>query len=201
MSKLLRSIGLRNALLAAAAVLWLGAIGAGGFAMLNHAYSVGEAGAVDNQWPAGDTIPWTRSSPALVMMVHPNCPCSAASIEQLDRLLATAPGRIEAFAVFRSSTTSDPGAVRRHAERIPGLRVIEDVAGNIAVRFDARTSGETFVFGIDGALLFHGGLTPSRGHAGAGVGYDALRALFNGRTPGATSAPTFGCSIVSGGGR
>lgn len=202
MSKLLRSIRLRNALLVAAAALWLGAIGVGGFAMLNHAYSAGPAVEVDEQWPAGDTIPWTRSSPVVVMMVHPNCPCSVASMEQLDRLLAASPGRVEAFAVFRSSTTPNQrGAVRRHAERIPGLRVIDDVNGRVASLFDARTSGETFMFGTDGALLFHGGLTPSRGHAGAGTGHDALLAILHGRTPAVSSAPAFGCSISSGGER
>lgn len=195
---LLRSIGLRNAVLAAAAASWLGAIGVGGLAMLNHAYSAGVAGTVDQHWPAGDKLSWTRSRPALVMVLHPNCPCSAASVEQLDRLLSAFPGAVEAFAVFRPSTTSNPGAVRRHAERIPGLRVFEDVDGEIAPRLGAGTSGEAFFFGTDGALIFHGGLTPSRGHAGAGIGHDALLALISGRKSNVSSAPIFGCSVKSG---
>jgi hypothetical protein len=86
---------------------------------------------------------------------------------------------------------------------LPGARVVRDAGGVEARRFHADTSGYVLLYGRDGALLFQGGVTGSRGHEGDNFGLSQLRTALSARGTVAISAhartsPVFGCSLASG---
>jgi hypothetical protein len=83
----------------------------------------------------------------------------------------------------------------RDAARIPGVTVHRDDAGREARLFGAETSGETALYDAEGSLLFHGGITNSRGHSGDNPGRDALQALLMGGPAHLSKTPAFGCRL------
>lgn len=137
------------------------------------------------------------------MLVHPRCPCSAASLEELDRVMARAGDRVAAQVVVVTppglATNEHDADLPRRAAAIRGVTVVHDANGVEADRFGVATSGQTLLYAADGRLLFAGGLTPSRGHEGDNAGRDAvLASLF---TPGAVddaaspTTPVYGCPL------
>jgi hypothetical protein len=76
------------------------------------------------------------------------------------------------------------------------VKVVVDPEGLEAGRFGAETSGHTLLYGTDGRLLFSGGLTASRGHAGENVGESAIIALVNHQTPLRSQTLVFGCALT-----
>jgi hypothetical protein len=74
---------------------------------------------------------------------------------------------------------------------------VTDADGSEARRFGAETSGHTLLFDPNGSLLFSGGITASRGHAGRNAGESAIIAAVNGKRTDRTGTPVFGCSLIS----
>ncbi len=72
---------------------------------------------------------------------------------------------------------------------------MEDIQGREALRFGAATSGQTLLYDASGRLLFSGGITPARGHAGDNDGSDALLELLSGGSGRHHQTPVFGCSL------
>jgi len=95
-------------------------------------------------------------------------------------------------------------SLRRRAEALvvptgrdslsPG-EVLDDIDGREARLFGITTSGSVALFDQSGALLFHGGITPSRGHEGDNAGCAALTSLLAGRASAIRTTPVYGCSI------
>jgi hypothetical protein len=85
----------------------------------------------------------------------------------------------------------------RHAEVLPHATVRADEAGLEAALFGATTSGHALLFAPDGRLLFSGGLTSARGHAGPSAGGDALAMILRHQLPAVTETPVFGCPLAN----
>jgi hypothetical protein len=85
--------------------------------------------------------------------------------------------------------------LRRSAAEIPGVSVLSDPDGAEARRFGAQTSGHTLLFDHTGRLLFSGGITQSRGHAGDNAGESAIVSLINTQAADQTKTQVFGCSL------
>jgi hypothetical protein len=136
----------------------------------------------------------------IVLFLHPHCPCSRASVVQLDRLRTMAStDHVALHIVFVGNNARESTALTRAAESLSGVQLHFDSERTLARQFDASVSGETFAFGDGGKLIFHGGLTSARGHEGDSY---ALTALANwlraGALPtasGASEFPTFGCRL------
>jgi len=73
---------------------------------------------------------------------------------------------------------------------------MRDDDGVEAARFGAATSGQVILYDRDGRLLFSGGITASRGHAGDNDGRDAIVSLLGGGRGTRHSSPVFGCSLL-----
>ncbi len=134
----------------------------------------------------------------VVMVLHPECPCSRASLSELERLLARHFDQIAATVLFIGfDTVSSPAEsdLWKAASRIPGVRVQLDAAGDLARRLGAMTSGQVFAYDQRGILRFSGGITASRGHEGWNVGIDAIDAIAQSQTPAITSTDVFGCEL------
>jgi hypothetical protein len=72
---------------------------------------------------------------------------------------------------------------------------LTDEKGTEAAKFVAETSGHTLVFDREGTLLFSGGITASRGHAGDNAGESAVLAALRGETMAQLRTPVFGCLL------
>jgi hypothetical protein len=169
-----------------------------GFALLfDYSSKAGLSAQVPPRCP--DSIVLDPSRPTLLLFVHPKCPCTSATMNELDRLAAQAGGRLR-ITVF---VLSDPafgedvghGQLWRRGAVIPGVDMREDPAGAIARTLGANTSGEAVVFAPDRRLLFEGGITGARGHEGDNAGRSAILQLALGRQPACTSTPVYGCSL------
>jgi hypothetical protein len=181
------------------AITWIATVAFGLRALFPYENTPGRAGAVSQVWPAAQ-IERATDRPTLVMLVHPRCPCTAASVGELAQIMARLQGRIAAYVLLvkprETGRDWEETSLRRSAEAIPGVKVVFDSDGIEAQRFGAETSGHTFLFGADGRLLFSGGITALRGHSGDNAGESAIVALVNNQTPARNQTLVFGCSLA-----
>lgn len=131
------------------------------------------------QWPASSEIPRYSDSGHLVVFVHPYCPCTRATLKNLDELEASdqltitiVQLRTERLQTYHSPISSIASLVEKN-----GWNHFMDTEGSEAKRFNALTSGECWLFDSDGVLRFVGGITASRGHAGGNQGLETLKTL------------------------
>ncbi len=191
----------KRALWTAFAVLWLSAAVAGLGYVASYDNSPGVPAKAPARWPAASHIEPAGNGPTLVMMAHPQCDCTRASLVELAELMARATKKPRAYVVF-----VEPAGVGRDwmhtdlwksAERIPGVTVLRDRGGVEADLFGVETSGQTLLYGADGRLLFTGGTTGARGHTGDNEGRASMLALLNGTTPRRSLASVFGCGLFT----
>ncbi len=183
-------------------IIWLAFAGFG-FSRLwsldNHAGTASHPPVV---WRPQPALALDPARPTLVLLLHPQCPCSRASVSELNHLAALCPNRAKIVVLFLrpagySASWTRTGLWRQTAA-IPGVSVSADNGGEAARRFGAATSGETLLYAPDGHLLFHGGLTGARGHEGDNAGLSAVVALLNGQRSVRASAPVYGCPLGRG---
>ncbi|HEY1661433.1 MAG TPA: hypothetical protein VGI03_03355 [Verrucomicrobiae bacterium] len=182
-------------------VLWLMAIGTGITVTLSFENSSGSSGAAPGNWPAGTNLTLDSTRDTLIMFAHPRCPCTRASLDELNRLLARCGGHVAAHVLFFKPSGFPVDWTRtdlwRSAAAIPGVTVQDDVDDAFARKFGAETSGYVLLFNPRGQLLFRGGITGSRGHAGDNVGESAIISLGAGQSPGVEQTPVYGCSLLN----
>jgi hypothetical protein len=183
---------------AAIAIAWAASVGIGLRGLLNYENAAGTVATVPNTWP-GSQIPLAKDRMTLVMLAHPHCPCTRASVGELAEIMAHVQGKADAYVLFSKPADSGPDwedtGLRRAAAAIPGVTVLSDADGAEARRFGAETSGHTLLFAADGRLLFNGGITQSRGHAGDNAGANAIVSLVHNRVPARAETFVFGCSL------
>ena len=187
-------------LLLSAGVLWL-AIVLSGFALLwRYATTPGVAGHPPHTWPAASRIAREAKEFTLVMIAHPQCPWTRASIGELATLMAHSSGRLRATVLFVRPGNFDSAWVKSElwfsAAQIPGVTVALDEGGDEARRFAAATSGQTMVYDPAGRLVFSGGITAARGHWGDNRGEDAIRHLLATNATDHITTPVYGCALA-----
>jgi hypothetical protein len=181
-------------------VTWLAALACGAHVLLKYETTAGSVGPIASKWPLQSVLPRPDDKPALVMFAHPHCPCTSASVGELEEIMAHALGRVNAYVLFVKPAGAAPDwddtGLRRAAAAIPGVTVITDAAGIEAKRFGAETSGHTLIFGRDGQLLFSGGITASRGHLGSNPGETSVIAAIKAQPVEYRSTPVYGCAFT-----
>jgi hypothetical protein len=211
-------------ILIATSLLWLLMIAAGVGLLWSYEGTPGVAAAALDRWPADSRLRHSADRATLVMLAHPHCPCTRASLAELNRLMARARGRATAYVLFVKPSGSPDGWEKTDlltsAASIPGVTVVRDDAGVEAARFRAATSGQTMLYDAGGRLLFSGGITSARGHEGDNAGRSAVVSLLDavdagqtvsaavdaaqGATPvvnaGQGATPVFGCPLFAPGG-
>lgn len=189
----------------AAALTWLSVVVGGLGLLAQYEQAPGPPADARPQWPAASQLVLDGRRPTLVMLAHPRCTCTQASIAELAELMARAHARPKAYVVFIK-----PGGVTgewehtdlwQAAARIPDVTVVRDDGGVEAERFGAETSGQTFLYDTHGHLMFSGGTTGARGHRGDNQGRAALLALLDTGRADRASASVFGCSLFAAGDR
>lgn len=179
--------------------LWLLVVGIGLSVLLSYENTPGVAAKPTALWPADSRIQRAPDRDTLVMLVHPHCPCTRASIGELASLMAQSQGRLTAYVLFLKpaefSDNWEKTDLWQSAASIPGVRPIIDYDGVEASRFHATTSGQTVLYDAEGHLLFSGGITIARGHAGDNAGRSAIVSLVNAKVAEQTETPVFGCPL------
>jgi len=178
---------------------WVLALGIGYKLLTNYELQAGTAGTAPQIWPADTGVTRDSQRMNLLLFVHPECPCTRATIAELTHVLTICRDRV-ATQVFVYAPAEEMAAwtessLAQSIRALPGVRVQPDRDGNIAARFGAETSGQTLLFDAEGRLQFFGGLTGARGHEGDNAGRRAVIARITGSETGLTHTAVFGCAI------
>jgi hypothetical protein len=192
---------LRNTVWLAIGLVWVVAVAWGMRAVLNYENAPGAPGDPPRQWPAQSQVPRTPGLPTLVVMGHPKCPCTRATIGELALIMARLEGRVTAVAVFVRPQGVPEGwddtDLRRSAAAIPGVRVMTDWDETETANFHAQVSGQTMLYDAQGRLQFSGGITAARGHSGDNRGRSAVVSLVSKGRAADHRTPVFGCALRS----
>jgi hypothetical protein len=181
--------------------IWLAvvSIGTGVLWVYDHT-SGGDAG-VPRHWPLPSKILPALDRPTLIMFAHPQCPCTRASMEELAVLMTHCQNQVKACVVFLRPKGSGEDWLHtdlwRSAETIPGVSVRVDEGGREARCFQVTTSGHVLLYDFDGRLLFSGGITFARGHAGDNAGRSDIMQWLHHEKPAGAETPVFGCSLLN----
>jgi hypothetical protein len=179
--------------------IWALVAGAGLLGLAAYDFRPDDGGSPLANWPKSSRIVRDLTRANLIVWLHPRCPCSGATLDELSERVARARGKIRLHVVFIKPRSVPEGWERgelwRRAEAIPDARLIVDDAGVEASRFGAVTSGHVSLYGVDGRVRFSGGITRSRGCRGENPGLAAVTAALAGDAPGSGRSCVFGCPL------
>ncbi len=168
--------------------------------MLRYEFSAGGDPGAPAHWPSASRIPRVAGQPTLVVFAHPLCPCTSASLDELAEIMAKAGTGATVSVIFFTPQDTNAkwmnAASVRKAAAIPGVTIVADDSAREARLFHAVTSGRTLLYNPDGELLFDGGITGSRGHAGENAGASAVAKLLTRESAARATTPVFGCPIL-----
>jgi hypothetical protein len=167
--------------------------------LLRYSNTPGVLASPPAEWPSNVSVARSSHRSNLLLFIHPQCPCSRASLGELASIIACCRNTVETT-VFFSVPLEAPagfqqGDLWNTAADIPTVRVLVDGDSAAARRFGARTSGQAILYNARGRLVFNGGITAFRGHSGDNDGLDAIVALLEGVNPQRHTAPVFGCAL------
>ena len=189
----------KNILIIITVVLWIISVGIGFAGLYNYEFKSGAAGHLAIWWPTGSAIKRHNDAYQFVMVAHPRCPCTMASLGELELIMANGWGKVNAYVLFVKPKGFDTAWAEtdlfKYASKIPGVRVIIDDDGKQAKLFGGTTSGQTFLYDPQGHLIFTGGITDSRGHSGDNVGRSTVVALINHQPVDVHNTKFFGCLL------
>ena len=179
--------------------LWVLVVGVGMIALVRYSLGPGRSAAAPAAWPAATHAQRIAGRATLVMIAHPRCACTRASIGELAKLMARCDGRVSTTVlVVRPSGTSaswNDTDLRHSAESIPGVTVLTDSGGHEAALFGAATSGQVMLYDAAGRLRFSGGITAGRGHAGDNAGRMTVEEYLLAGQVQRPETPVFGCEL------
>lgn len=179
---------------------WFLATGLGFLALARFENKPGEDVSAPATWPSLSRIQRSSIRPTMLVVFHPQCSCSHATVGELALLVAHTQGRADIHALFFKPASFDRDWVEnelwRDVSAIPGVDGSIDEDGATARLFHATTSGAVVLYDREGRLMFEGGITPSRSHSGDNAGRSAIVALLNGGVAARARTFVFGCSIL-----
>ncbi len=182
-----------------AGLLWLGACVGGSVVLLHYASTAGEAGEVGPLWPQTAGLAFNPSGKTLVVAVHPHCPCTRATVAELNELMLALKGQVKAYVLVMRPHEFPAGwentDVLSSARRIPNTQVVIDLDGQKAALFGAKTSGEAILYDGRGRVMFNGGITEGRGHIGDNPGVERILSLVRTGKADKNSSLVFGCPL------
>lgn len=157
---------------------WAAVVVTGLFWLYQYGNTPSFNAAAPRQWPEVTGVVRNAETPTLLVFLHPHCPCSRATVSELEKLTARTAGTLAASVVFLhpdevASDWHEASLWRRTCE-IPGLTVVDDVGCMVTRQFGVTTSGQALLYDPAGRLKFNGGMTPARGHAGDNAGCEMI---------------------------
>jgi hypothetical protein len=177
---------------------WGISITAGYVALGVYAASPSARGQSLSYWQAECVIPTDGRHPTLLIFLHPLCPCSSASIDELKEIARHCRDRVRLHALVLHSNSlkkAGAGAIERSLAEVSGMTIWRDEGGALARRFGVLSSGHVLLYDAQGRLSYSGGITPSRGHRGENFGKSAILAAILGESRDRSSSSVFGCPL------
>jgi hypothetical protein len=194
---------LRTIFLYVIALLWLGSAVTGLWVLAAYENKPGVSAVAPQRWPVQTRLALATDRPTLVVLAHPQCPCTRASLAELAEILARSNNRPKTYVLFLRPVGFAAGWEKtdlwESAAKLPGVTLVRDDEGREARRFGAETSGQTMLYNTSGALVFSGGITGSRGHIGDNAGQAALIDLLGRGQADRSGTSVFGCPLFSSG--
>lgn len=185
--------------MAVGGAVWVVLVSLGFFLLVHYSATPGEAADAPPEWPSDAEVPLYDEGYTLVMVVHPHCSCTRASVAELAELMTDHEGRIRGHVLFARPEGFDEEWERTDlwdsASLIADIEVWDDELGRRAEKFGAKTSGQTYLYDPSGRLRFAGGITPSRSHQGNSLGRERIDSIVTtGEASGSESA-VYGCGV------
>lgn len=178
---------------------WGLAAAAGMFVLMAYSQSAGNQGHPTLARSAGIAV--SDEGYTLVMAVHPRCPCTRASVYELERLAVRCRGLLRCRVLVYEPEgggegwgSNDPFSL---GARLPSAEIQADPGGRIAAALGCEVSGAVVLFDAQGTPQFWGGITPGRGHAGDNRGSDAIASLVLGQSQLVQTSPVYGCGLAN----
>lgn len=185
---------------ASVVMLWVALVSYGIGALLIYGVKPGEPACAPRILPIGTSGALLKGMPLMMVFLHPHCPCSRTTVEQLPNILIASRGAIECHVVLVIPPDTEPGwengSLLRLVNSIPGLKVQCDRGGLEAKRFAVATSGQVLFYKGDRTLAFCGGITASRGHAGDSIGLQTIMTLLRDEETKHSHTPVYGCPLL-----
>jgi hypothetical protein len=181
-------------------VIWSLAIAAGVVWLTDYATRPGHPAHAPSKIPSSILKNRKQNLPMLLVVAHPYCPCSRATIRELNHLVSSTAGLADVKVLFfqpsdrpREWVESD---LWREASVISGVTVSAATEDEFKA-LGAATSGQVFLYDAAGNLVFSGGITNARGHEGSSNGRAAIEQYLRGGSLFASQTPVFGCALNS----
>ncbi|MCC9609276.1 hypothetical protein LOC68_06035 [Blastopirellula sp. JC732] len=155
-------------------------------------------------WPQEADLTLAPDRPTVLLFLHPRCPCSVASLTELEQAIAATPAELRPSVLVIATVPEQYDAkwtdtkTIAQSESLPGASVLFDVGGRESQKFGAASSGHVMAFAPSGDLLYSGGVTQSRGHEGINLGRVSLTEALAGNhaePEEAATLPVFGCRL------
>ncbi len=186
---------------AIATTVWLCAILFGLTIFTRYELTAAEPIPAKSVWPEKSKLEQNRLGYTLVMVLHPHCPCSRASLQHLHRILTERNQKLNAQVLFyvpaSSPTDWKKTDIWQQAAEIPAVTLVTDKDGLEAKKFGASTSGQTYIYDSAGFLKFSGGITALRGHAGENENLDLALSALRDEMTASVVTPVYGCLITN----
>jgi hypothetical protein len=180
-------------------LMWILVIVGGMRVLLRYETVSGSAGDPPGVWPVTSRIQRIPGLPTIVVMGHPRCPCTRATIGELALIMTRLNNKVHGVVVFvRPQGTPDgwdDTDVRRSAAAIPSVTVMTDLDETEADLFNAQVSGQTMLYDTTGKLLFRGGITAARGHSGDNAGRSTIISFVTDGAAQPNRTPVYGCAL------
>ncbi|MBI1861862.1 MAG: RedB protein [Deltaproteobacteria bacterium] len=191
-------MGKKWRLTVAGLVVWIAGMAVGQIWLRKYALTAGPTERAAASWPKHSQLERAEGFTA-ILFLHPKCPCSQASLLELDKFMTHAPRSTKAYAVFaRPSAWAEKdvkGSLWKQATAFPRVVPVIDEKKREAAQFGALTSGHFFLYRPDGVLAFQGGITGSRGDVSDNPGLSSALALVNHGRVELRETRVFGCAL------
>ena len=154
-------------------------------------------------WPASSALERNDNRKQLVVFLHPKCPCSRATVRELERMGDLLKQPVLSFVFFKPEHEPDAWVqtnLWRSAQAFSNANISIDVNAAESKQFGAQTSGCVMLFNSRGKRVFFGGITSGRGHEGDTDAKQTLAQLIKAEFPEQelpAEYPVFGCPIQS----
>lgn len=170
-----------------------------GFSILITYSSLAGLGSVSpSNWPTDIELVDVNEGYTLLVFIHPKCPCTFATVSELERLVAEINHPCQVVFLLdcpkHLQAKWSRSALASRCNAFVGARVVLDFDGELATGFKAKNSGHCLLY-LEGQLLFQGGVTTERGHEGQSLGRVALRQILTGQKTTIRRTPVFGCEL------
>lgn len=179
-------------------LIWGAAVGLSISLLMRYSATPGSDSRSPLTWPVDVDYLGLENTASLLVFIHPKCACTFASLSEFERLAVEVDEPFQTVFLVdcpkSNLSTWEQSSVVKRCQSILSARVVIDIDGNLAKKFNATTSGYCLLYS-EGRLAFQGGITSERGHEGESLGRGALREILRGRSTTVRQTPVFGCEL------